>query len=235
LALKSRIKKIVHPEFLQKNLVLLKNILINNQYPLNLINKLLYSSDAVFDHPQIVNLNDRIGNDKTYVKLQFIHNLSPVLARLLSEYDIVIANYNYKKLSSFYTPLKDKTPVQQMSDVVYGIKCECGKIYIGQTSQKLSKRVTLHKSDCRHKPQITSLSTHVNTNDHIVHYKDAFILHSEKNLYKRKILEMCHVNNCSNSLNHKKDVEGLSSIYTYLLSQKFTKRKKLPEDYIANM
>ncbi len=114
LALKNRIQKIVHPTLLEKNLRLLKDILINNQYPPNLINKLLFSNVTL---NRLQPVNDVEGElpvpNKKYVKLQFIENLSPIISRLLSQHNIIVANYNQKKLSLFYTSLKDKTPTLQ--------------------------------------------------------------------------------------------------------------------------
>lgn len=234
IALKGRIEKICHPSFLQKNLQQLKEILINNKYPKSLINKILFSNrnDNHHHNNNITNqLNNNI-NQNIYVKLQYIHNLTPILSKIFSKYSITVAQYNTKKINQLYTNLKDKVATLQKSYVIYCIECECGQVYIGQTSQKLTKRLALHKSDCKHKPLITSLSSHVNSADHRVKYNETVILDTETNTFKRKILEMCYIHNCDNCLNQKKDIEGLSSIYTYLLSNTFTKNLKTPDIYI---
>ena len=61
-----------------------------------------------------------------YAKLQYIHKLSPSLTKLFSNYNVIVANYNAKKLNLFYSNLKDKTLTPQKSGIVYGIPCECG-------------------------------------------------------------------------------------------------------------
>ncbi|XP_072380887.1 uncharacterized protein [Diabrotica undecimpunctata] len=149
-----------------------------------------------------------------YGSLPYIEGLTQSLTRLFSQFNIKIANYNNKKLNLFYSRLKDPVSLEKNCNVIYGIPCECGKIYIGHTSQRLSKRLALHKSDCKHKPLATSLSIHVNENDHRVLYDEAIILDRAEKEAHRKILDMCYIHNCSNSLNHKKDVDNLSSIYT---------------------
>lgn len=226
LALKDRIEKISHPSFLQKNLLILKKLLLNNKYPLMLLNKLLFSNNN-----HTIRNNNILPSQSPvkYAKLQYIENLTPSLKKIFSPHNIIIANYNSKKLKSFYSNLKDSTPTTQKSGIIYGLPCECGLLYVGQTGQRLSKRLTGHKSDCKNKPMATSLSIHVNRMDHKVQYANAVVLDAENSSYRRKLLEMCYITTCGNTLNHKKDVDSLSSIYTYLLHQKYTKRKKLPD------
>ncbi|XP_060532131.1 uncharacterized protein LOC132705527 [Cylas formicarius] len=135
--------------------------------------------------------------------------------------NLVILDWHRKVTSSGrYIPFTSYHPKKQKINMI---------VALTDRIKKLKKRLTLHKSDCKLKPNITSLSAHVNDTGHSVMYDEAVVLKSEKNLFKRKFLEMCYINCCSNSLNRKKDVEGLSSIYTYLLNQSRTAKHKLPE------
>ncbi|XP_050517473.1 uncharacterized protein LOC126892084 [Diabrotica virgifera virgifera] len=237
IGMKNRILKISHLSFKEKNLKLLFDTLIENCYPSKLLKKLLYSNELRNETVNNVNNHNdtNLENTTKYGVLPYIHNLTKPLTRLFSDFNIKIANYNNRKLNTFFSKLKDRTPTSKCSNVVYGLPCECGKIYIGQTSQRLSKRLALHKSDCRHKPQATSLSIHVSENDHRVLYDDVIILDRADKDFHRKFLEMCYINNCANAINHKKDVEHLSTIYTLLLQQNFTKRKKLPQSYVSDL
>ena len=44
---------------------------------------------------------------------------------------------------------KHKLPKGQQSDLVYGIDCDCGALYVGETGQELSDRVGSHERDWR--------------------------------------------------------------------------------------
>uniref|UniRef100_A0A6P7GXT9 Uncharacterized protein LOC114347800 n=1 Tax=Diabrotica virgifera virgifera TaxID=50390 RepID=A0A6P7GXT9_DIAVI len=235
--MKNRILKISHSSFKDENIKLLFDTLIENYYPSKLLKKLLYSNELRNETVNNVNNHNdtNLENTTKYGVLPYIHNLTKPLTRLFSDFNIKIANYNNRKLNTFFSKLKDRTPTSKCSNVVYGLPCECGQIYIGQTSQRLSKRLALHKSDCRHKPQATSLSIHVSENDHRVLYDDVVIFDRADKDSRRKFLEMCYINNCANAINHKKDVEHLSTIYTLLLQQNFTKRKKLPQSYVSDL
>ncbi|XP_072384601.1 uncharacterized protein [Diabrotica undecimpunctata] len=139
--------------------------------------------------------HDRSAPDSTvqlkYGSLPYIEGLTQSFTRLFSQYKI--ANYNNKKLNLFNSRLKDPVPLEKNCNAIYGIPCECGKIYIGHTSQRLSKRLALHISDCKPKPLATSLSIHVNENDHRVLYDEAIILDRAEKEAHRKILEICYI------------------------------------------
>ena len=44
--------------------------------------------------------------------------------------------------------MKDPLPVSKLSNVVYEIPCECGKVYIGETKLQLEIRIKEHKVAC---------------------------------------------------------------------------------------
>ncbi|KAI4491746.1 hypothetical protein M0804_003138 [Polistes exclamans] len=57
--------------------------------------------------------------------------------------------YNLVKVYSIYTKLKDKVDKLDQSNLVYKIPCECDKCYIGQTKEKLKKRIDQYRNDCK--------------------------------------------------------------------------------------
>lgn len=91
--------------------------------------------------------------------------------------------------------------------------------YIGQTKQYLSKRITAHKSECgeryRNKPSCekTALATHHFELDHVFDFNNVVVLDKERNQYKRNISEMIDIQSQLDSINYRKDVEGLSLVY----------------------
>ncbi|KAI4476481.1 hypothetical protein M0804_013552 [Polistes exclamans] len=72
--------------------------------------------------------------------------------------------YNLFKINSIYTKLKDRVDKLEQSNLLYKIPCVCDKCYIGQTKQKLKKRLEQHKNDCKptnaQKSNITALAEH---------------------------------------------------------------------------
>lgn len=168
---------------------------------------------------------------RRYAVLPYIQGLTHKLIVLFSKNnnDLKIAQYNLLTNKKLFTTNKDPIPLEHKHDVVYEITCQnCNLSYIGQTSQTIKQRITLHKSDVRLRNKRCALTTHVETTGHTMLFDDVKILDSHKNLNRRLFLEMCHINNNENSINNRSDIDSLSSIYSFLLS--LDKYKKLLHD-----
>ncbi|KAI4475149.1 hypothetical protein M0804_014486 [Polistes exclamans] len=124
------------------------------------------------------------------------------------------------KINSIYTKLKDKVDKLEQSNLVYKIPCVCDKCYIGQTKQKLKKRLEQHKNDCKpinaQKSNITALAEHHFITGHKFKFDETNILDKEDNWYKRNISEMYHITN-NNTVNYRTDTNNLNNIYNEIL------------------
>ncbi|XP_072394978.1 uncharacterized protein [Diabrotica undecimpunctata] len=140
-----------------------------------------------------------------YGRLPYIRGLSPQITNLFREFNIVIANSVYKRLETYFT-----SPGSKKLDnltVVYSISCgSCSEVYVGQTSQKLSKRIALHKSDVERKTTSTAFNQHIKNTGHFANYDNVEVLKKVDNQFKRNFIEMYYVHNCSSSMNCKIDV-----------------------------
>lgn len=124
------------------------------------------------------------------------------------------------KLNSIYTRLKDKVDKWEQSQVVYKIPGECGKFYIGQTKQKLKKRLDQHRCDCKPinilKTNSTALAEHHFSTEHNFKFDMATIVDIEDDWFKRNVSEMIHIKR-NNTINLRTDTNNLSSIYNDIL------------------
>lgn len=210
--LKHRILKVAHHDFQESNLKKLHDILLKNSFPKKLLNKLIFSTP-------ITPPTDQPPSTFFYVSLPHVEGLTRrITAALSSVPEIKVANSNLKTVNSLFTRTKDKTPIMQDSNLVYSIPCQdCTAVYIGQTSRNLSARITSHRSDTRRELNSSALSIHANQSNHSFNYDDTKILDRESNSKKRQFLEMVRIVQHKNAINFRKDIDGLSSIYTYLL------------------
>ncbi|XP_060537265.1 uncharacterized protein LOC132708734 [Cylas formicarius] len=225
IALKTRIERISHPSLRQKNLNKLYDMLINNSYPSRLTKKLLYSTTPLrAPNPRntVVHSDSPEMDDLRcfYFSLPYIKELTTTLTKILrAQTNIKIAYKQTKTLGSVFSKLKDKDEVQKNSEVIYSIPCnQCDQVYIGQTSRVLKDRITSHKSDCRLNKNTCSLATHSNQMDHDVNFVETKILHKESNYNKRAILEMVEIFLEPKSVNKRSDIDGLSVIYSNVLT-----------------
>lgn len=238
LALKDRVIRLSHPFFRNKDLITLKNILIENSYPIHLVNKMLFNTiNETHNNNNVVqnsnteinnilqnhndgNVPDGSINEVGFFSIPYINDLTPKLLSLFNNYkNIKIATKNVKTMYNCFTKTKTKIEKLEQSNLVYKIPCHnCDKTYIGETSQNLSRRLCSHRSDCKIKKRSCALVDHVLDKKHTMNFEDVSILSVEKYQLKRRFLEMVHIKKDNNSINKKSDINKLSNIYNYLLS-----------------
>lgn len=232
LAMKDRIKRIAHPTLYEAAITRLKNIFKTNGYPMRFLNRLLYNTrdsdrnttrnyideDAPQPEVHTADVDNHEGEISTYISLPNVEQLTGKLINILQQENTKFAKYNIVTNRTLFTNLKDKLPKTLKSDVVYEIPCSgCEKRYIGQCSTTIKQRIALHKSDITLRPDRCSLAQHARDSGHNMNFDDIKILTQERKYYKRTFLEMCYINEKSETMNAKSDVENLSIIYGSLL------------------
>ncbi|XP_044754449.1 uncharacterized protein LOC123313571 [Coccinella septempunctata] len=219
LGLKKRILEITHETFKKPAIARLKNILADNGYPNRLLQNLLNT-----DHYPIIREEREEENQDPEASIKFgslpyIRELTPELLKLLRPHvNMKIGKYNMVTNRQFFKTSQDKIDKNKRKNIVYKINCRhCPLTYIGQTSQSLGRRMTLHRSDSRLRPERCALARHVNSTDHQMDYESVEILDQESNYNKRIFLEMCYIKE-NNAMNDRSDTNNLSSIYSFLLT-----------------
>lgn len=230
--MKNRVLNVSDQSFHIKNLGILMELFTNNSYPKQLLKQILYSTSPLENEAQVVPLNlDQSTNngvvavaDSTvpfrYISVPYINDVTARLAKILKDVpNIKLANSTVLTVNKVFTNLKCKDNTSNISNIVYSIKCnDCNQIYIGQTGQMLKQRISIHKSDCRLRPDRCALANHANSNKHNMDFGNAKILERQTNKSKRIFLEMAYIFGCDNTINKKTDVKHLSEFYSYLLS-----------------
>ena len=85
---------------------------------------------------------------------------------------------------------KDRKDKDQNSGLVYQYRCECGKVYVGETCRTIRTREKEHKRAIRNMDENHSgISKHVLETGHCIAWTDVEILAYETDWKKRKIKE----------------------------------------------
>ncbi|CAD6221817.1 GSCOCG00011645001-RA-CDS, partial [Cotesia congregata] len=127
--------------FTDENLMRVRGLLRNNNYLVGFVNKVI----ALFLRKRDVRIENVDINVKKSYKFPFIKGLSFKIDHCLKDANAKLVLYNLYTVNKIYTRLKDKTKLENKSNVVYGIPCSYDKIYVGQTSQYVRKRIAQHK------------------------------------------------------------------------------------------
>ena len=143
------------------------------------------------------------------------------MRRLFSPHNINInfkANYTLKNK---LTNLKDKVPPIKKSNLVYEITCaepNCNKKYIGETQQRLQKRVEQHKAAVRRgDAHHSGITEHCLKDLHNFTIENVKVIHQNLKFYKsRKLAEANYIKKTSNNCNRVAGMH-LPEIYTSIL------------------
>jgi hypothetical protein len=212
-------KKILHlsdEEFHHENFTLLTNTLIDNGYPRKLIKQKIYQAKNPKKLDKVL-----VNDDKKFVSIPYVRGLHEKLTPLFRKFDLNLVGRADRPLDKIlFSKLKDKTPKEQQSNIVYNITCECKKEYVGQTMQYFQTRFKQHKSDGKNNCKTenkSALSQHLSSSGHLIDFDSASVCRREPNRIKRNIFEMMQIRKTPNALNLKADTVHLPSIYDHLL------------------
>jgi hypothetical protein len=86
------------------------------------------------------------------------------ISRVLSRHNIKSVGLPPMKISNFLRPVKDKLELKTPG--VYGIPCECGQVYIGQTGRSIDTRIREHHRHIRlAQPHKSAVAEHTSAGD----------------------------------------------------------------------
>lgn len=173
-----------------------------------------------------------------YRSLPYIPFLTPSLTNIFKNDfpNLKIANKTIRTNSKLLRNVRDPINPLQKSKVIYSIPCkDCQMVYIGKTKNKLQTRLYGHQSDVNKLTRIidrgitnideqlelytdrTALIEHSIVNQHAFDLSKIKIVDNTFKISALSILEMCHITNTPNTVNHRTDVDGLSTTYSGIL------------------
>jgi predicted GIY-YIG superfamily endonuclease len=176
------------PENYQNEIKIITNAFLLNGYSIKYINKILkWKKPLNKPDPPI-----------TTISIEYINNFSDKIKRILSNYNIRTvfkSSFTIKKSLIHTRPFNI---IQNSKNWVYGIECNCGEIYIGESKRPLNIRLNEHKNNIRNKfkdpfnENLTNslLANHIYENcDHIINWESTRKICKEEFWKKRKFIE----------------------------------------------
>ncbi|XP_058840547.1 uncharacterized protein LOC131696034, partial [Topomyia yanbarensis] len=177
-------------------------------------------------------------NEQIYRSLPHVPTLSTSIAKMLKpDYpNVKIATKPINTVSKLLPNTKDSVDPLLQSNIIYSLSCDnCTMSYLGMTRNQLRTRLYGHKSNINqyHKliadgttnsnEQLISLGEKTALIEHMIQHNHTFDLTKAKIIDRTyrptalPILEMCHITNTLNTVNHRTDVDGLNTTYAGIL------------------
>jgi len=203
-----------------------KNILLNNCYPIELINRKIRERIHTIKKNNITTKsqsNDVMVNGRNLLVVSYIKGIiSKGIKRAVGKCVDVIYTIP-KKLNHIIKKGKDKLDTKSNTDVVYKIEYkDCDKVYIGQTKRHLETHIKEHKNNIKNPSGNYSVVTnHRLSEEHDFKWDEPIILHKEGNRRKREIAEMFFIKKfmkTKTSLNLQRDTENLNPTYDRIIT-----------------
>ncbi|XP_071638462.1 uncharacterized protein [Temnothorax longispinosus] len=212
-----------HPRFHRKNLELIISILLNNDYPLDLIFNTIHERLKSLFYKQTKKQNSDDVDDASFKKwftVPFFPSFSAKFKDIFRGSDTHLAYYSVNKLNKFIKVQKNALPFYQNSNVVYKIFCrDCDASYVGQTCRQLKTRISEHRSHINRNSSSHSVITdHRIHNDHEFDWDNVKILDRERYYHKRLISEVLHIKQQRHGLNLQSDTECLHHAYLPIIN-----------------
>lgn len=220
--LKHRALSLSDTMYHSKNLSNIKKYLIKNNFPISLLNKILYNGNY-----SSIPSNETHDESIKYFKIPYVGNLSERVRLVLQSETLKVALKPSNNNKQLFSNLKGVTSKELLSNIVYKIPChDCAGVYIGQTGRYLKTRITEHKRDMnnvhnpiKRKENGTALAEHAFSTLHMFDFDGVEVIGKQTNLKKRLLDEMICIKTNQNSINKRTDIDNLNKAYYYLISR----------------
>ncbi|RWS20893.1 reverse transcriptase-like protein [Leptotrombidium deliense] len=150
-------------EDITKELDYIRCTLTGNNYPLDLINKIIKETQLKIIDTEAENENT---NTKPLV-MPYINGVTEPISRLFHKYNINIFHKSNKQIKHFF----NNKAIKINKNVVYEVNCkDCPAIYIGQTKRDLTIRMKEHRDAIFTDPNKSAVATHSVDHCHCVNF-----------------------------------------------------------------
>ena len=187
--------------FFHEEIQKIKLILNKNEYPIKIVNR---EVKRYFDK-KFNNVNNVMVEKKTLslvlpyigrIGNSFRERVCSEIGQFYPQVNVRVIFKSPKKLSDLFI-IKDKTPKQLRSMVVYRVNCKCcDSFYIGKTKRCICIRMDEHKKDIK-----SSIHKHEKEKKHQMDWDGVEILDSASNDFKLLLKERLHINKLKPDLN----------------------------------
>ena len=147
--------------------------------------------------------------------IPFIQGVSDELSQVYRRHGLKTFHKPYNSVRSLLVKPKDPTKDHEKCGLVYGLKCSCGKSYIGETARTFGIRVKEHQK--LEGTNTTAIGEHLKETGHTLNTDQNRILARDNGFWSRKYREAIEIQQARPVLNRDTGLY-IPPIYHSLLS-----------------
>ena len=126
--------------------------------------------------------------------LPYISGISEDIRRVCSRHNLRVVFRPGQTLRTMLSRVKDRLPREKHSKVVYRIPCDCGKVYIGETTRRLETRLKEHRdAHYKGKTETSAVAEHAWNTLHSIQWDDTTIVGQARGTRELRIMEALHI------------------------------------------
>ena len=132
------------------------------------------------------------GGKPRRISIPYVEGLSDRLRKVFRQHSIQTSTKPVNSLRQALVHVKDKTPHEKRSHLVYGLKCphsDCDRTYVGETQQAIKKRASQHRRPTPGDQPDSAIYSHLQESGHSFSDSDLVILDREDRWFERGVRE----------------------------------------------
>jgi hypothetical protein len=173
-------------------LSLISDAFIACEFPVNEVDRIIENYQATQKKEEVENQNDLENNCKIF--LPYIPKVSDQLRAKLKKENVDVVFLRGRTVGQWLCNNKPKNVPVRWKNKIYKVPCECGRFYIGETSQWWDDREKQHKVSIRTGDLRNSFASHVESSGHEIKWEAVEFLDAHKYDKNRKIKEALYIN-----------------------------------------
>ena len=198
--MRDRARSICHPTKMQQEMDHLNQVFQANGFPENLVKKTLTTHPPPL--PETSEPQQQVDEAPKILCTPYIKGLSEKIAKVCAPLGVKPVFRPKKTLKRELMQVKNRTPEQKQTGVVYEIPCkDCPEVYVGETKRTLKVRLSEHRQAVKRGDPKNGIAVHVQKTNHCINWEGATVQRRAEGFWLRRTVEAIQIRKATPNMN----------------------------------